>query len=431
MKILNSTAISPFGGLNFVLKEFENLGIGQFINNELPSLSNQSKYSWKDLFYSFWSLFFCGGDCAEDLDGNFKTALSSNPFMRVPSPDRFLNRIKELSEGKQLYETVRGCVLHEFGINQTLTRLNLSMLKKFRLINNSIATLDYDNTFIFANKADANKTYKMRKGYAPGVGLMGSTVVYVENRNGNSDAQTLQHKTLERMFDALEAAKIKVRKFRADSASYQLLTLRVASERAEYIYVRARKDQIVMKAISLIKEWEKVGPDAGTAYRGTIEFVPFKRRASEHKLEHLLKPYRLVVTKTANQDGQINLFTGEAYDYSAIITNDYEMTNDQIVNFYNKRGASEKEFDVLKNDFGWDKMPFSRLEYNAVYLIICAMCKNLYSYIINLFSKKISNLSPNYRIKKFIFRFVCIPAKWVRTGRKMKLRVYGKVFFET
>ncbi len=63
------------------------------------------------------------------------------------------------------------------------------------------------------------------------------------------------------------------------------------------------------------------------------------------------------------------------------MTNDFEMTDDEVVFFYNARGAREREFDVLKNDFGWDKMPFSKLEQNTVFLIIMAMCKNLYAHM--------------------------------------------------
>lgn len=44
------------------------------------------------------------------------------------------------------------------------------------------------------------------------------------------------------------------------------------------------------------------------------------------------------------------------------MTNDLEMTDDEVVLFYNARGAEEREFDILKNDFGLDKMPFSKLE---------------------------------------------------------------------
>lgn len=431
MKILNSSPISSFGGLNFVLDNFKQLGIGSFLNQNLPEMPAQSNYCWKDIFYSFWSVFFCGGDCAEDLGGNFRSSLMNNPFMKVPSPDRVLNRMKELSEPKQLFDTVRGYVKHEFGINTVLNRLNLDLIKKLGILGKSDLTLDYDNTIIFSNKADAKKTYKREYGYCPGVGTIGEVVVYVENRNGNSDAQTLQDETLQRMFTALDQANIKIQNFRADGASYQLKTIDVASQYADKIYIRARKDQVVLKAIASITQWEETVRDKETIYFGSTEFTPFIRRAKEHRLEELLKPYRLVVYKVKRKDGQINMFTGEAYEYSAIITNDYKKSNLEVVEFYNQRGASEKEFDILKNDFGWDKMPFSKLEHNTVYLILSAMCRNLYCYIINLFSKKVVNLSSEYRIKKFIFRFICIPAKWVKTGGMMTLRLYGSYNYKT
>ncbi len=277
MKIVNSVPISSFGGLNFVLDEFERIGLGRYINFHLPELPSQSKYSWKDILYSFWSLFFCGGDCAEDLSGNFSTSLNTNPFVKIPSPDRVLNRMKSLAEPMQLFDTVRGKVLHEFSMNNLLTGINLNMINKLGLLDQADITLDYDNTIIFSKKADAKMTYKKDYGYCPGVGLIGGTVVYVENRNGNSDAQTLQDETLERMFNALKAAKIKINRFRADGATYQLKTLFTACKYANRIYVRARKDQSVMKAIASVTQWEEVETKNGIEYYGSVEFVPFKK----------------------------------------------------------------------------------------------------------------------------------------------------------
>ena len=82
---------------------------------------------------------------------------------------------------------------------------------------------------------------------------------------------------------------------------------------------------------------------------------------------------------------------------------------------------------MLKNDFGWNKLPFSKLEQNTVYLILTAMCRNIYDYIILKFSKRYKTLKENFRIKKFIFRFICIPAKWIVSGRQTKLRLYGQI----
>jgi hypothetical protein len=432
MKLLHSELITPFGGLNFVLAEFDRRGLGQLINEHLPQLATQSKYSWKDIFYSFWSILLCGGDCAEDISVNLKDAFKVNPFLCLPSPDRVLGRMKDLSEGKQIFSTTRGKSSHEFSINERLNELNLKILRKIGTIDvTKPCTLDYDNTNIFSEKADAAMTYLKERGYAPGVGFIGKQVVYVENRNGNSDAQTLQQDTLDRMFTLLKKFNIRIDKFRADSASCQFSTLSVISQNVNTFYIRARMNETLSEAISQITNWRSIDQQNGEVMRGSVLFNPFEKIAKRNHQENKIGPCRLIVTKEKRLDGQINLFTGEAYNYAAIITNDFNMTEDQIVFFYNQRGSTEREFDVLKNDFSWNKIPFSKLEYNTVFLLITAMCRNLYNYVIHAFSVKYKNIYPHFRLKKFIFRFICIPAKWIRSGRTTKLRVYGNLYFKT
>ena len=339
--------------------------------------------------------------------------------------------MKELSEPSQIFDTPKGTKNHEFCINTPLNQLNINLLKKLSLIDNKNIILDYDNTIIFSNKADATMTYKKHFGYAPGVGIIGNNIVYIENRNGNSDAQTLQQDTLKRMFDLLKENNVKIESFRADGASYQLSTLTEISKNVNKLYIRARMSSSLNEAVNKVEKWDEIIIDGELAYRGSVEFVPFEKIAKVKKQTELLKIYRLVITKIKRDDGQYNLFTGEPYNYHAILTNDFEMTNDQIVFFYNQRGAIEKEFDILKNDFAWNNMPFSKLEYNNVFLILTAMCRNIYNHIIVLFSKKYKNLSPIFRIKKFIFRFICIPAKWIKTGRINILKIYGNIYCQT
>jgi hypothetical protein len=58
MKIVNSSPVTPFGGLNFVIKEAIDLKINELLNSSLPALANQSKYTWFDIIMSYWSAFF-------------------------------------------------------------------------------------------------------------------------------------------------------------------------------------------------------------------------------------------------------------------------------------------------------------------------------------------------------------------------------------
>jgi hypothetical protein len=274
-------------------------------------------------------------------------------------------------------------------------------------------------------------TYKNERGYQPGVGFIDSKVVFVENRNGNSTAHVLQQDTLERMFKLLLSHQIPVSKFRADSASCNWHTIQVIDKYTDTFYVRARMSQALQRAISGIQKWELIENSNTQIYRGETTFIPFQRAARDVREQGLLKSYRLIITKEKRLDKQVNLFTKEAFNYSSIVTNDTNMSMDEIVFFYNKREAIEREFEVLKYDFSWNKLPFSVMSQNNVYLIIMAMCKNIYHYLINFFSKKVKLLKPTFRIKKFIFRFICIPAKWIKTARSWHLKIYGQISFKT
>ena len=106
---------------------------------------------------------------------------------------------------------------------------------------------------------------------------------------------------------------------------------------------------------------------------------PFKKRS---KKKEKIKEYRLVVKRKKNKSGQVNMITQDAYDYRSIITNDFEKSAKEIAHIYNQRGGMERTFDILKNDFGWDNMPFSTLERNHVFLILTAVVSNLYKMLI-------------------------------------------------
>ena len=109
-----------------------------------------------------------------------------------------------------------------------------------------------------------------------------------------------------------------------------------------------------------------------------------------------------------------------------IITNDWEMSDKQVIEFYNQRGASDKVFDVQNNDFNWKCMPHSFLKENTVYLIIMAIAHIVYKWIINIFCKYVKGLKPKARLKQFIFRFVVTVAKITKSGRRQIIALATK-----
>ena len=79
---------------------------------------------------------------------------------------------------------------------------------------------------------------------------------------------------------------------------------------------------------------------------------------------------------------------------------------------------------ILNKDFGWKHLPCSDMEYNTVYLIMTAMIKNFYQYILPKISKVFKNIPPTTRLKRFIFRFIFVAARLVYQNRVWKLKLY-------
>jgi hypothetical protein len=429
MKVQNSKAISAFGGINFVFEYLEEGNYKNLFEKYLPKLANQSAYSWGDIIYSILSIYLCGGDCIEDLQTHLQSHFQRNPFLNMPSSDTILRRLKEVSEDNNQCHTKRGSVEHTYNTNSKLEELNIAMLKKLGSFSQRETIIDYDNTILFNEKSDSKMTYKRSYGYQPGVCTLNEEqVLYIENRNGNSDAKSFQVDTLGRMFALLKSNGIrKVDHFRADAASHQFDVVNLLEEQVKNFYIGCRNSYIE-KYFSQITRWETMIDGSHEKMEvGEMTITPFQQPARKARKDP--RPYRLIVKRKPKEDGQLNLFTQDAYEYRAILTNNTALSALQVARFYNHRGNMERQFDIMKNDFGWNHMPFSTIKSNTVFLYMTAICRNLYYHIIHYFSKKVSTLQPTFRVKKFLFRFIILPAIWIKRARQYQLRIYGKINF--
>ena len=107
------------------------------------------------------------------------------------------------------------------------------------------------------------------------------------------------------------------------------------------------------------------------------------------------RSYRLVVQRSPLKDKhgreQTDMF-GVIYTYRCTLTNNWTSTEKDIITFYNERGASEKNFDIQNNDFGWSHQPFSFMAENMVFMMVTAMLKNFYLYLVRHISEKVKPL---------------------------------------
>ena len=93
------------------------------------------------------------------------------------------------------------------------------------------------------------------------------------------------------------------------------------------------------------------------------------------KYEHRIVAYRM-----PNKTGQISAFINGANNYLFIITNDWDISEEKAIDFYNKQGNSGQVFDIQNNDFNWNSMSHSFLEQNVVYLTIMVVVHIIYKF---------------------------------------------------
>jgi len=418
MKISTSKEeINPFGGFNFCYELFKKTGIPLLIDSFLGQRVKYFGFDYSEILSNHMSIFFHGGDCPEDINDHLRDHLKQVKGFSVCSADTILRGIKELGTSSTNYLSDSG-VSHQFNINLKLNKLLLKALFKTKQLDKiSSYTLDYDNQVIATKKYDAAKTYKKCEGYQSGVASIGQHIVYIEGRNGNSPASYRQVETLKRSFSVLESEGIKINRFRADSASYQKGIIDMIVEKNALFYIRATRCSSMEKQIAALDEqaWEKIR--LGTQEMEVAQMYDYKPFNGS-------KPYRLVVSRIKRKDKQTDVFTGTAYTYRAVITNDQGWDKKQVTGFYNQRASSEKTFDVMNNDFGWANLPCSFLNENTSFMILTALYANFYLFMIEKFSEKIDWLEASFRLKKFVFRFITVAAKWIKTGRRYVLKLY-------
>lgn len=415
-----STQVSPFSGINFINEEYGKSGFTQLIDNQLGKRCKPVGFSYSDIIQNLMNVFFCGGDCAEDIQSHLGKDLKSIPGNFVPSADTILRGIKELSTENTSYESVSNNK-YDFNINKNLNDLNIkSLLLTSQLKKGLSYDFDYDNQIIPTEKYDTKKTYKKFNGYCPGVATIENKIVYIENRDGNANVKFEQASTLSRAYNLLNDNNININRSRMDAGSYSKEIIEVVAKNSQLFYIRANKSTDIYRQILAVDTWTEVEINY---QKYEVASIPFEQFFKE-------KNYRLVIMREKGTSDQIDMFTGDTLKYRNILTNDLQSTELEIIEYYNQRGASEKVFDVMNNDFGWNHLPCSFINENTSYMIIMAMAKNFYHYFIEKVAKVFENIEPTSRLKRFIFGFINVSGKWIHSGRQWVLKLFTNKPYE-
>ena len=385
---------------------------GPVIDRELGLRCTSFGYQYSEIVGSLSSVYFCGGDCVEDVTSHLKPHLSLHPFLRTCSSDTILRGISELTTANTTYTSDTG---KSYDFN-TATKLNNLLVKVLintgQLARGESYDLDFDHQFIETEKYDAKMTYKKFTGYSPGVAVIGDLIVGIENRDGNANVRFHQQDTLERIFSNLESNDIHVKRARMDCGSCSREIVETVEKHSEYFYIRANRCASLYDSLLALRGWK----------REEINGIEYELNSIiTEKWEG--KAYRLVIQRERRMDGVLDLWEGE-YTYRCILTNDYTSTAREIVEFYNLRGGKERIFDDMNNGFGWARLPRSFMAENTVFLLLTALIRNFYKFLMGINDAKAYGLKKTSRIKAFVFKFISVPAKWIRTARHYQLNIY-------
>ena len=77
------------------------------------------------------------------------------------------------------------------------------------------------------------------------------------------------------------------------------------------------------------------------------------------------------------------------------------------------------------NGFGWNRFQKSFMGENTVFLLLTAIIRNFYKYIMERLDAKKFGLKATSRIKAFVFKFISVLAKWIKKSRQYVLNIYS------
>lgn len=415
--------VSPFAGLYCIADAVKRLNISQLIDNNLPSRSVNAVYKYSDIALSLFSNALLQGQRLSDLSVVKQKVFSGLSF-KIPSPDTVeycCQEIKPFVCNEQIMNHKGKVIDHQHCYSPMLNALLPSVALKTGLLKRGAQgyTLDFDHLVIANEKQDARLSYKMVNGYHPCMAAIGRLPVFIQNHNGNTPARHQQKETLTLCFDALKKEEIEIENFRADSASYQADVIELVESNCKHFYIRMLEFKAVLSDYSQLDEssWKKARIGIETVEVASLFYKPAKCQ----------KQYRLVVTRKLRDDLQLDIETGTAYKYSAIITNDKEQSETEVITFYNQRGDSENTNRYMLNDFNLNSLPFMDMDTNTVYMYMMAYAAILFEWSKSILVKnKVEAVEMTMRVKAVCFHYITVSGEWISKKGKEILKMYSE-----
>lgn len=270
-------------------------------------------------------------------------------------------------------------------------------------------TLDIDATGIKAEKEEAKVTYKGYKGYMPIVGHLAENglILTFEFREGNESPGSRNLEFYRKCKASMPSGK-KIKRLRADSASYQAKLLDEVEEDGVKYVVGADLDVAVRAAIKTLRD------------KDYVKYRDGEVGETIHIMNKGKYPFRLIIFRKFKER---NLFEKDEYEYYVYATNweREEKSAKEALEFYFHRGEdSENRIKELKLDFGTESLPCGQFEANAMFFAIACLSYNIFKMFTRTALPKGFWKRRAVSVRYYLYN---IAGRVVETGRSLWLKV--------
>ncbi len=266
-----------------------------------------------------------------------------------------------------------------------LENINQVLLKRYLKRVEEPIVLDIDASVIESHKSTAAYTYKMFPGFTPMIGhINGGYVIHSEFCSGNIAPVDNNLTFMQRCEVQLPKEK-KIAFVRADSASCQAEFFNHCQDNDMIYTIGANLDSAILSNINEIQKWETMRSDDGKTHHVKEEVAEFL-----HTMQETNHAFRIIVIKKTTtpilsglekilSEEELLAYASERYHVIATNTDEDEMSVEDVVMFYRKRGdTSENRIKELKNGFNLKYLPTSDFIGNAFYFQIGVLAYNLF-----------------------------------------------------
>lgn len=438
------------GGIGAMHMLARNVGLVQALDTRLRILKRRRPYSESDHVLNIAYNALCGGHVLDDIevrrnDAAFLDALGARSIPDPTTAGDFCRRF-DAAQIQTLMDIVND------------VRLDVWRQQSAKFFEGP-ARIDADGSIVQTHgecKQGMDVSYKGIWGYHPLVVSLANTgePLYIVNRSGNRPSQEGAPDYFAQAIAVCRRAGWKDILLRGDTAFSQTAHFdRWHDDGVRFVFgfdafkplVERASDVDESEYRKLVRKADEVFEARERAKQPRVKEQVVKERGYqnlrleredvaefEHQSNKCSRPYRFVALRKTIVEERGQRCLGQTHRYFFYVTNDREMSCEQVVREANERCNQENLIDQLKNQVRALHAPLNTLDANWAYMVIASIAWSLKAWFAMM-----TPVAPRWRerheadrervlrmdFRSFVQRFLLVPAQIARSGRQLVYRL--------